>query len=198
VASERVFCRLRRESVCTDVCAGCRHRDAVQEHPAESVDCTIRLAPERLTRDLGGNATEVGMLLCRGTTVVDQSATLAETLRLLHADDRRSVPVVDADGLLLGVVHEMSVVRLWPTMGPSRCRSDDDVTWAMSTAAAIHESTPVRVALRILASRHLREATVVSSDGRPLGRFRDVDGLRWIARKAADLKNETRRRGQPR
>jgi CBS domain-containing protein len=58
----------------------------------------------------------------------------------------------------------------------------DDVTTVMSHAVAIHESTPVRRALLFLASAHLRQAAVVDSDGVPLGVFRDVDGLRWLAR----------------
>jgi len=51
----------------------------------------------------------------------------------------------------------------------------------MSTAIAVHERTPVRVALRMLAAHHLREATVISDEGTPIGLFRDVDGLRWIS-----------------
>ena len=63
-------------------------------------------------------------------------------------------------------------------MGPVRLGI---VTASMSTAVAIHERTPVRVALKLLAASHLREATVVSDHGVPIGVFRDVDGLRWLA-----------------
>jgi hypothetical protein len=55
------------------------------------------------------------------------------------------------------------------------------VACAMSSAMGIHEAMPVRTALRLLASSHLREATVIGNDGTPLGIFRDVDGLHAIA-----------------
>jgi hypothetical protein len=48
----------------------------------------------------------------------------------------------------------------------------------MSSVLAIHEGVSVRRALRLLASAHAREATVVNDDGVPVGVFRDVDGLR--------------------
>ena len=52
----------------------------------------------------------------------------------------------------------------------------------MMSVIAIDERTPVRAALRLLAARHLREATVISREGVPIGVFTDVDGLRWVAR----------------
>lgn len=56
---------------------------------------------------------------------------------------------------------------------------------AMPSPLALHESTPVRRALRLLASAHLREAAVVDDGGHPLGVFRDVDGLRYLTRARA-------------
>jgi CBS domain-containing protein len=182
-ASERVFCRYRRASVPVEECASCVRCDEIQRTSAPSVDCTIPVAPERLIADPSGERTEVGTLLCTGATAIEQSAPLREALRLLHDGDQRSIAVVDEDTRLVGIVHEMAFVQLPRDKGlPMHRREDDDVTVAMSAAIAIHEVTPVRVALRMLASSHLREATVVCSDGKPLGVFRDVDGLRWIAR----------------
>lgn len=57
----------------------------------------------------------------------------------------------------------------------------DEAGSVVSSALALHESTPVRRALRLLASAHLRAATVVDDAGLPLGVFRDVDGLRVLA-----------------
>ena len=61
----------------------------------------------------------------------------------------------------------------------------------MSSPIAIDERTPMRTALKLLVANHLREATVISKERVPIGVFRDVDGLRWIAaarRSAASTK----------
>lgn len=185
-ATERVFCRYRRASVAVEECARCRSCDAIRRGTAPSVDCTISVAPDRLSPDPSGERTEVGTLLSRGATVIDASASVRDAFRLLHEDDRRSVAVVDDDLQLVGIIHEMAMVRLPRDRSVASTPSEDaDVTAAMSSAMAIHEVTPVRTALRLLASSHLREATVVSNEGKPLGVFRDVDGLRWIARARA-------------
>jgi CBS domain-containing protein len=170
-ASDRVFCRYRHASVPVEECVNCIRCDAIRAGSAPTVDCTIPDAPP---------GAEVGTLLCTGATVLEQSAPLRDALRLLHNENRHSIAVVDDDKRLVGIVHEMAFVR-----PPAPRRADEDVTVAMSTAIALHERTPVRIALRLLASSHLREATVVSSDGTPLGIFRDVDGLHWIARARA-------------
>jgi len=90
-------------------------------------------------------------------------------------------PVADGDGparFLVGVLHDVTLTE----RGKRPEHAKDAVTTVMSHAIAIHEATPVRRALLFLASAHLREAAVVDAEGVPLGVFRDVDGLRWIAR----------------
>jgi CBS domain-containing protein len=165
---DKVFCRLRRSSVSVEECAACPRCDGI----TATVDCTIAIPEEHRAPDPDGDRTEVGTLLCTGATVIAQSASLGEALRYLREEDRRSLGVVNDDQRLVGVVHELAA------FGPS---GDLTVNGAMSSAIAIHEATPVRTALRLLASAHLREATVVCPDGRPLGVFRDIDGLRFIA-----------------
>jgi CBS domain-containing protein len=130
-----------------------------------------------LTSDPMGERTEVGAVLHQGTVALDPSAPISAALAVLREEDRRSVAVVDESRALIGVVHEVTFVR------PGNPATD--VAAAMSSALALHESTPVRRALRLLASAHLREATVTDDSGVPLGIFRDVDGLRWLARARA-------------
>jgi predicted transcriptional regulator len=166
-------------------CTRCPRREAIHGEPVASVECTIPVAPEGLIADPEGERTEVGSLLCGAATVVEQALPLRDALRLLHDTDRRSVAVVDGDQRLIGIVHETAFIRIPRDKSLALARSSDDLTVAMSTAIAINEATPIRTALRLLASSHLREATVVGSDGRPIGVFRDVDGLHWIARAKA-------------
>jgi hypothetical protein len=171
----RVYCRLQRSSIRVDACCECVHCDAITDGERPSVDCSIPVRPLAPGDDPKGESIEVGTLLCRGTVVLAESTSTGRALKMLREEDRRSVAIVDAGNVLIGVVHEAGFMG---RMGPVRVGT---VTASMSTAVAVHERTPVRVALKLLAASHLREATVVSDDGVPIGVFRDVDGLRWLA-----------------
>lgn len=177
-AEQHVFCRLRRESVEVAECSGCNHCDAIKDGPAPSVDCTFALPIHELTPDPRGDRTEVGTLLRSGAVVVSTSTSLRDAMELLRAHDFRSVNVVGGDHILVGVLHDRILSERCVRLGAAGL----DVTVAMSSPFAIQESTPVRPALRFLASAHLREAAVVTSKGVPLGVFTDIVGLRWIAR----------------
>ena len=176
-AEQHVFCRLRRESVDVDFCRMCDRRDAIQTAPTPSVDCTFAPQPHDVIPDPHGDRTEVGVLLREGTIALACSASLLDALALLSASDFRTVAVVGGDHILVGLLHETVVAE--------RCAKLADanvgVKAAMSSPLAVHEATPVRDALRFMAAAHLRQATVVTSAGVPLGVLRDVDALRWIA-----------------
>lgn len=171
----RVYCRLQRASIRVDACCECVHCDAITDGAAPSVDCTIPIRPLSPGDDPKGENIEVGTLLCQGTVVLAESTPTGRALKMLREEDRRSIAIVDAGNVLIGVVHEAGFMG---RMGPVRAGT---VTASMSSAVAVHERTPVRVALKLLAASHLREATVVSDEGVPIGVFRDVDGLRWLA-----------------
>jgi CBS domain-containing protein len=169
-----VFCRLQRQSVRVEECCRCVHCDAIQDGAAPTVDCTIP-APAPRSEDPTGELTEVGSLLCRGTVVVADSVPLRKALEVIRHHDRRSVAIVDDEHVMVGLVHDAA------SMGRLRAIHDSAVSAAMTSAIAVDERTPVRVALKLLAANHLREATVISKHGVPIGVFHDIDGLRWIA-----------------
>jgi CBS domain-containing protein len=169
----RVFCRYQRRSVPAGTCCACAHCVDVDTDPAPAIVCSIPVEREELEGDVEGERTEVGVLLHGQTIAVDPSASIGEALGVLRKQERRSVAVVDDRRVLVGVVHEVTFVR------PGQ--PAEDVAAAMSSGLALHEATPVRRALRLLASAHLREAIVIDDAGVPLGTFRDVDGLRWLA-----------------
>jgi CBS domain-containing protein len=170
----RVFCRYQRRSVPAGSCCACVHCDAITAEPEPAILCSIPVEPEDLAPDPTGEQTEVGVLLQGDTVAIDPAASIGDALRVLRDQERRSVAVVDDQRVLVGVVHEITFVR------PGK--PSEDVAASMSSGLALHESTPVRRALRLLASAHLREAIVTDDAGVPLGTFRDVDGLDWIAR----------------
>lgn len=180
-ASEhRVFCRLKSQSVRVEACCECVHCDHMEDGSTPSVDCSIPVRPLEHADDPDGESVEVGTLLCVGTVAVLESAAMGDALDLLRDEGRRLVAVVAPSGVLVGVVHDGVILG-------RRTASDMTVRSVMSSAVALHERTPVRVALRLLAASHLREATVVTKEGIPLGVFRDVDGLRWIAGTREDV-----------
>ena len=168
----RVFCRFQGRSVPAGTCCGCMHCVAVEADPAPAIVCSIPLEPEDLEPDPAGEHTEIGVLLRGDTVAIDPSASIGDALAVLRAQERRSVAVVDEACVLVGVVHEASFAR--------RGKKAEHLAESMSSPLALHETTPVRLALRLLASAHLREAIVTDDAGVPLGTFRDVDGLRWL------------------
>ncbi|HSO36846.1 MAG TPA: CBS domain-containing protein [Labilithrix sp.] len=172
VTDHVVFCRLQNQSVRVEECCRCVHCDAIQDGEVPTVDCVIPVPPHD---DPAGERTEVGSLLLHGTVVVAQSVSLGEALAVMREGKHRSVAIVDDDHVMVGLVHDASIE------GHSRRLHEGAVTTAMASVISIDERTPVRVALRLLAANHLREATVVSKHGVPIGVFRDVDGLHWIA-----------------
>jgi CBS domain-containing protein len=143
------------------------------------VECTVPTAPGDDAPDPEGEQTQVGALLHGEAVAVDPGVSLGDALALLRTGELRSLPVVDAQHVLVGVVHEVRLSR--PVLLRTPDPEASEVSAAMSSAFAIHEGVSVRRALRLLASTHAREATVVDDAGKPVGIFRDVDGLRWIA-----------------
>jgi CBS domain-containing protein len=174
-----VFCGLQSQSVRVEDCCRCAYCSAVGAEEGEgppSVDCAVRSEPPASERDRDGERTAVGELLCRGTLVLDDLVPLGQALELLRAHDLRSVAIVDSARVMVGLLYEPGfAARVHPVLEASA------VSGAMSSAVALGEATPVRTALKLLAANHLREATVVSKRGVPIGTFRDVDGLLWIA-----------------
>lgn len=166
----RVFCRYQRRSVPAGTCCACLHCTEVTAEPEPAIVCAIPSEPSM-------EEPEVGTILRGETVAIDPATPIGEALLVMRAEERRSVAVVDGDRTLVGIVHEVTFVR--------PVKPGEEVAAAMSSGLALHEATPVRRALRLLASAHLREAIVVDDAGVPLGTFRDVDGLRWIAKARA-------------
>lgn len=178
-----VFCQHQHQSVRVEECTRCVHCDSIGEEPEPIVACTIPHAPLPRHQDPRGERVEVGSVLRHGTVVVGDSVPVGDAIAVLRAGDRRSVAIVDARHVMVGIVHDGALSR---RLAPS----DEAVAAVMATTIAIDERTPVRVALKILAAKHLREATVVSGRGVPIGVFRDVDGLQWItsSRRSAQVR----------
>jgi CBS domain-containing protein len=172
---DRVYCRLRGASTPVASCRTCTRCEGITDGATPTVECTVPAT----TPLAQGDDAPVAAALTGAVRAISVSTRVKDALAILREDGRHVVPVVDTEWRLVGVVHELTFARD-PSGG--RASADHDVAFVMSSALALDESTTVGDALRKLAAAQLRDATVVSGDGRPLGIFRDVDGLQWLAR----------------
>jgi CBS domain-containing protein len=167
-SAHRVYCGLRGQSVSVGVCCACVRCEAIVGGPAPAVECTLPVGE-------GERAVVVGQVLGSGTLAVDEESSVEDALRLLYASGRQELPVVDASHVVVGVARERE-------LGANRSFA---LSFATSSPLVVRESISVDEALRLLASAHLREVTVVGEDGVPIGVFRDVEGLRALAQRRA-------------
>lgn len=167
----RVFCRERGAPVPVPTCCACVHCEGVVEVPSPAVHCRVTESRADLPDDPLGLVTPVAEVLTSKTFAVEADTTLKDAIEHLRREDRRSVAVVDEEHVVVGVIHE----------GHRRERSDLPVATVMGSRLSLPVETPVRRALELMAAAHLREIVVVDDDHVPLGTFRDVDGLHWIA-----------------
>jgi CBS domain-containing protein len=179
-----VFCRLQDQSVRVEECCRCVRCDAIVDGPTPAVSCTLPNEPIEPADDPLGDRIEVGSVLCQGTVVLSEEVPIRKALDLMRETDRRSVPIVDTRHVMVGLIHEACFLNGVPRLHAGA------VSLTMSSPIAIDERTPVRTALKLLVANHLREATVTSKEHVPIGIFRDLDGLRWIAaaRRAAAVR----------
>ncbi|MEA2749311.1 MAG: hypothetical protein QOI41_3454 [Myxococcales bacterium] len=170
-----VFCRMQDQSVRVEECCRCARCTSIDEGITPVVSCTLPNEPLEPADDPDGERIEVGSMLSEGTVVLSEAVSIGRALEVMRDRDRRSVAIVDARHCMVGLVHEARFATRIPRAERGEVRA------AMTSPIAIDERTPVRTALKLLAAHHLREATVVSKRRVPVGMFRDVDGLRWLA-----------------
>ncbi len=117
---------------------------------------------------------------------VGADATVAELTEVLQTEHVSGVPVVDAEGTVIGVVTEKDV--LYGTMGtsapddrgqgsPSETRVADIMT---APAVCAGEDTPIAEVCRLMWSFHIHRIPIVR-DGKPVGIVAAMDLVRVVA-----------------
>lgn len=167
----RVYCRERAAPVPVGECRGCASCDEIVDEPRPAVRCRVSAARADLPVDPLGLVTPVAEVLTPATFAMRMDVTVADALAHLRRMDRRSAAVVDDENAVVGVVHEADRDDL-PEL---------PVGAVMRSRLALPLETSVRRALALMAAGHLREIVVVDAESVPLGTFRDVDGLLWLA-----------------
>ncbi len=130
----------------------------------------------------------VADLMTRDPVSVRGDTSLGEAAQLLEANHISGLPVVDAEGALIGVLSQTDLVRVratqhlwsnWPGLAVRHLMSSPALT--VSASASLEEVA------QTLEQRHVHRLVVLADDGRtPIGIISTSDLIRAMARGEAD------------
>ncbi len=130
----------------------------------------------------------VAELMTPDPIVVDESATVDEAVRLLEENEISGLPVVDRDGLLVGVISQTDIVRaravghLWHRWPGLRVRH-----LMHSPALTADRSMTFEEAAQSMERAHVHRLVVVGDDQMtPVGVISTTDLVRALARRPTD------------
>jgi CBS domain-containing protein len=130
----------------------------------------------------------VAQLMTPDPIVIDQDATLDSAVRLLEENEISGVPVVDADGVLIGVISQTDIVRaravahLWHRWPGLRVRH-----LMHAPALTADPAMSLEEAAQIMERAHVHRLVVVGEDQlRPVGIISTTDLVRALARRPTD------------
>lgn len=206
----QVFCKVRASSVPLSTCVDCVRCATLPEQPigpSASVTCWVdSLDQDAAPARRRGNVrdareatlrTLVGEIMSRRLVMVRADTSIEALARLLVEHGLHAAPVVDADGLLVGMVSEADLVRAElgrddahesppPELGSgyqvaelARATVGDVLEHRVHT---LPENAPVSHAIGALATDGGQAVPVVSADGVIVGLVTMEDVMRWMAR----------------
>jgi CBS domain-containing protein len=130
----------------------------------------------------------VAELMTPDPIMVDESATVDEAVRLLEENEISGLPVVDRDGLLVGVISQTDIVRaravdhLWHRWPGLRVRH-----LMHSPALTADRSMSLEEAAQSMERAHVHRLVVVDDDQMtPVGVISTTDLVRALARRPTD------------
>ena len=170
-------------SVPVDVCARCPRFGRIEVDGiggAETLVCSTRseVAPD--ARLITLRRASVAEIMTRAVVCVQADVSLDAATALFLETGLRSLPVVDAEGRLLGFVTESDVV-LEVQLG--RAAHAPTVADVMSCCPLwLRESATVGTAAALLAAEGEDRLAVVGEGGRLVGVVATTDVLGWLAR----------------
>ena len=193
--SLQVFCPFQAKSFGVDACAGCpslRQMPATRDEPGGVIVCA---APVEHGEQAAAVPEPTFAAWAAGVTVGAAMPSRVVCVRpelpfaLAFAVERPTLlPVVDAEGRLVGVLWRPDVaptalraeIQLRARLGPP---SPGIVAELLDTRhAALHESSPLIDALRLMTVDHARAVPVVADGGVVVGTLSDIDLLVWFGR----------------
>jgi CBS domain-containing protein len=130
----------------------------------------------------------VGELMTPDPIVIDEAASLDDAVRLLEENEITGLPVIDPDGLLVGVISQTDIVRaravahLWHRWPGLRVRH-----LMHSPALTADVAMSLEEAAQIMERAHVHRLVVVGDDQlTPVGIISTTDLVRALARRPTD------------
>ena len=130
----------------------------------------------------------VGELMTPDPIVIDDGATLDDAVRLLEENEITGMPVVDRDGVLVGVISQTDIVRaravahLWHRWPGLRVRH-----LMHAPALTADRDMTMEEAAQIMERAHVHRLVVVGDDQlTPIGIISTTDLVRALAHRPTD------------
>lgn len=146
----------------------------------------------------------VGELMTRSVVTAGEELSVREVALLLETNEVSGLPVVDADGRVIGVVSEADLLlkaaqaveeHRWhesSAQREARAKAAGRIARELMTSPAVTAtpSTPVAEAARRLYQHGIKRLPVVDAEGRPVGILSRGDVIRVFLRDDAELRAE--------
>jgi CBS domain-containing protein len=130
----------------------------------------------------------VGDLMTPDPIVIDEAASLDDAVRLLEENEISGLPVVDHDGVLVGVISQTDIVRaravahLWHRWPGLRVRH-----LMHAPALTADRAMNMEEAARLMEHAHVHRLVVVDDDQlTPIGIVSTTDLVRSLAHRPTD------------
>lgn len=193
-----VRCPRRDETIDALTCTGCARMRSMEWEPRKGgvVICSVDEPAATTDRraDLAEAAARVLLheVVMPVTTCVTPDVSIQQLRRLMANEGLRSVPVVDLEGKLQGLVSRTDLTTA----------ADFGLVENMMTSRvhALPEDAPVAYAIALMAFENVSEVPVVTADGTVAGMYHALDALRWVAGKMGyvnPMKKVTANDGEP-
>jgi CBS domain-containing protein len=126
-------------------------------------------------------------LMAPNPVAVRADSSLAQVAETLAGNDLSGLPVVDRDGVVVGVISQTDIVRLragsMPTSGWHGLLVRDLMTYPAITVRA---SASLKDAARLMTDHRIHRLVVVAERGMPIGVISESDIVREVAALSAE------------
>lgn len=181
-----VHCPIKNDSVSLDHCAECSRFSTIVAHltdPRSSLFCSVpgsalpdlEIPPGTLGQRM--DTARVTEAMATEVICIDSELGLREALELLEGVNHRAAPVVDDEGVLVGVVNSAVLQRAQverPGLLVEEVMTDHPLQ--------LRETDTLMQAVELLSRSGNHELPVVSGTDQVVGMLSSSDLVRWMAR----------------
>jgi CBS domain-containing protein len=183
-----VFCPRHVEAVALALCGECPRCDEIGER---AVICTPDPPPSTMRRALrrhdilmsAADRVAIGEVMSRDVACVRDDVSIESLAALLRDREIGAVPVVDGDGIPIGIVSKSDLIR-------ERDELDFTVADVMTPMAfTLREDDPLAQAAAVMTVEQVHHLPIVAADGAVVGMLSSLDFVRWVAAQSAFAEN---------